>query len=69
MRDFYFFTNTKLTAEDCYEQLKAAIPHIEMNGEDDICINAKWGSYLWFNNETFADYLRLENTSIYHLKN
>ena len=56
MRDFYFFTNSKLTATDCYEQLKAAIPHVVMNGRTDIRIAAKSRSYLWFNNDTFADY-------------
>ena len=52
MRDFYFFTNSKLTAEDCYEQLKAAIPHVVMNGSTDIRIAAKSRSYLWFYNDT-----------------
>ena len=57
MRDFYFFTNTPLTAKDCYESLKKEIKYIEMNGDTDIWINYKKSkSFLWFYNERLEDY-------------
>ena len=55
MRDFYLFTSKKLTAEDCFEELSKEIKHIEMNGTDNIWINAKFRSFLWFYNEKLED--------------
>lgn len=56
MRDFYFFTSKKLTAQDCFEALNKEIKHVEMNGSDMIWINAKSKSFLWFYNETYDDF-------------
>ena len=58
MRDFYFYTSNPLTAQDCYDNLKNEIKHIEMNGETDIWINYnKSRSFLWFYNEKMADFI------------
>ena len=56
MRDFYLFTSKKITAQDCFESLSKEIKHIEMNGKDNIWINAKFRSFLWFYNETIDDF-------------
>jgi len=56
MRNFYFFTSKKITAQDCFEALSKEIKNIEMNGNDNIWINAKFKSFIWFNNETFDDF-------------
>ena len=56
MRDFYFFTSKKITAEDCFEALSKEIKHVEMNGTDNIWINAKSRSFIWFYNETIDDF-------------
>ena len=56
MRDFYLFTSKKLTAEDCFEALSKEIKHIEMNGTDNIWINAKSRSFITFCNETLDDF-------------
>ena len=56
MRDFYFFTSKKITAKDCFEALSKEIKHIEMNGTDNIWINDKSRSFLWFYNETIDDF-------------
>ena len=56
MRDFYLFTSKKITAQDCFEELSKEIKHIEMNGTDNIWINAKFRSFLWFRNETIDDF-------------
>ncbi len=56
MRDFYLFTSKKITAKDCFEALSKEIKHIEMNGTDNIWINAKFRSFLWFYNETIDDF-------------
>ena len=56
MRDFYFFTSKKITAKDCFEALSKEIKHIEMNGTDNIWINAKSRSFIWFHNETIDDF-------------
>ena len=56
MRDFYFFTSKKLTAKDCFEALSKEIKNVEMNGTDNIWINAKSRSYIWFSNETYDDF-------------
>ena len=40
MRDFYFFTKTKVTAEDCFEALQKEIKQVRMNGKSDIKIDA-----------------------------
>jgi len=55
MRDFYFFTSQKLTAKDCFEALSKEIKNVEMNGADNIWINAKSRSYIWFHNERLED--------------
>jgi hypothetical protein len=55
MRDFYLFTSKKITAKDCFEALSKEIKHIEMNGTDNIWINAKFRSFFWFNNERLED--------------
>lgn len=55
MRDFYFFTSKKITAQDCFEALSNEIKHIETNGEN-IWINAKSKSFIWFRNETIDDF-------------
>jgi hypothetical protein len=58
MRDFYFYTSRPLTAQECYDNLKSEIMHIEMNGETDIWINYnKSRSFLWFYNEKMADFI------------
>ena len=56
MRDVYLFTSKKITAQDCFEALSKEIKHIEMNGKDNIWINAKFRSFLWFYNETIDDF-------------
>ena len=56
MRDIYLFTSKKITAQDCFEALSKEIKHIEMNGTDNIWINAKFRSFLWFYNETIDDF-------------
>ena len=56
MRDVYLFTSKKITAQDCFESLSKEIKHIEMNGKDNIWINAKFRSFLWFYNETIDDF-------------
>ena len=56
MRDFYFFTSKKLTAQDCFEALKKEIKHVEMNGTDNIWINDKSRSFIWFDNESIDDF-------------
>ena len=56
MRDVYLFTSKKITAQDCFEALSKEIKHIEMNGKDNIWINAKFRSFLWFYNETLDDF-------------
>ena len=56
MRDFYFFTSKKITAEECFEKLKNEIKNIEMNGETDILINSKSRSYLWLYNDRLTDF-------------
>ena len=56
MRNFYLFTSKKITAKDCFEALSKEIKHIEMNGTDNIWINAKFRSFLWFYNETIDDF-------------
>ena len=55
MRDFYLFTSKKITAQDCFEALSKEIKHIEMNSTDNIWINAKFRSFLWFYNERLED--------------
>lgn len=55
MRDFYFFTSKKITAQDCFEALNNEIKHVESNGVD-IWINAKSKSYISFGNETIDDF-------------
>jgi hypothetical protein len=55
MRDFYLFTSKKITAQDCFEALSKEIKHIEMNGTDNIWINDKFRSFLWFYNERLED--------------
>jgi hypothetical protein len=57
MRDFYFFTSKKITAEDCFEALSKEIKNVEMNGENNIWINAKSRSFIWFNNESYNDFI------------
>lgn len=56
MRDFYFFTSKKITAKDCFEALSKEIKHIEMNGTDNIWINAKFRSFITFSNDTLDDF-------------
>ena len=55
MRDFYLFTSEKLAAKDCYEALNKEIKYVEMNGAEDIWINSKSRSFIWFNNEKLED--------------
>ena len=55
MRDFYFFTSKKITAENCLEALSKEIKCIESNGVD-IWINAKSKSFIVFCNETIDDF-------------
>lgn len=55
MRDFYLYTSTKITAQDCFEALNKEIKYVEMNGENDIRINAKFRSFIWFNNDRLED--------------
>ena len=55
MRDIYFFTSKKLTAQDCFEALNKEIKHVEMNGTDNIWINDKSRSFIWFYNERLED--------------
>jgi len=56
MRDFYFFTKTKVTAEDCFEALQKEIKQVRMNGKSDIKIDAKSRSYLWLYNDRIEDF-------------
>ena len=57
MRDIYFFTNTPITVNDCYENLKKEVKYIEMNGESDIWINCRQSkSFLWLCNEGIEEY-------------
>lgn len=55
MRDFYFFTNKKIVAKECFGPLQKEIKYIEMNGEDDIWINAKSKSFFWSSNDRVSD--------------
>ncbi len=57
MRDFYFFTNKKITAKDCFESLKKEIKNVEMNGDSDIWINAKSRSFLWLCNDELSEFI------------
>ena len=57
MRDFYFFTKTKVTAEDCLAQLQKEIKNVKMNGDTDIWIDAKSRSYLWLENSSLDDFI------------
>ena len=56
MRDFYFFTNKEITAEDCFSTLKKEIKDVERNG-GNIYINNKFASYLWFNYCKLTDFI------------
>ena len=56
MRDFYFFTKTKVTAEDCFEALQKEIKNVKMNGDTDIWIDAKSSSFIWLYNDRIEDY-------------
>ena len=55
MRDFYFYTSEKLTAQNCFDALQKEIPNIERNGDINLWVNAKSRSFLWFYNSTFSD--------------
>lgn len=55
MRDFYFFTSKKVTAEGCFDALNKEIKSVEMNGADNIWINAKSRTYIWFYNDRLED--------------
>ena len=57
MRDFYFFTKTKVTAEDCFEALQKEIKNIKMNGDTDIWIDAKSRSFLWLENSSLDEFI------------
>ena len=57
MRDLYFFTNKKITANDCFKQLKTEIPEIKMNGQTDIIIDAESKSFIWFYNEQWDSFI------------
>lgn len=56
MRDFYFFTSKKLTAEDCFEALSKEIKNVKMNGTENVWIDDKSRSFIWFYNETIDDF-------------
>lgn len=58
MRDFYFYTNRPITAQDCFDSLSNKIKNIRgTNNLDEIQISVggKWRSYLWFYNERLED--------------
>jgi intergrase/recombinase len=56
MRDFIFFTNRKITAEECFEALKNEIQYVETNGAD-IWINAKSKSFLTPSDDCIDDFI------------
>ena len=57
MRELIFFVNKKITAKDCFEALKNEIKHVEMNGSENIWINAKSKSFLIFTDDTLDDFI------------
>ena len=57
MRDFYFFTKTKVTAEDCLAPLQKEIKNVKMNGDTDIWIDAKSRSFLWLENSSLDEFI------------
>ena len=57
MRDFYFFTKSKVTAEDCLAPLQKEIKNVKMNGESDIWIDAESSSFLWFENGSIDEFI------------
>ena len=56
MRDFYFFTSKKITAQECIDTLRKEIKDVKMNGEDGIMIDGKFRSFLWFSDDTINDF-------------
>ena len=56
MRDFYFFTSKKITAQECIETLRKEIKDVKMNGEDGIMIDGKFRSFIWFSDDTLEDF-------------
>ena len=56
MRDFYFFTKTKVMVEDCLAPLQKEIKNVKMNGDTDIWIDAKSRSFLWFYNDKIESF-------------
>ena len=56
MRDFIFFTNRKITAEECFEALKKEIQHVETNGTD-IWMGAKFKSFLTHSDDGIDDFI------------
>ena len=57
MRDFYFFTKTKVTVEDCLAPLQKEIKNVKMNGDMDIWIDAKSRSFLWLENSSLDEFI------------
>ena len=56
MRDYYFFTKTKVTLEDCLAPLQKEIACVRKHGGSNIKIDAKSRSYLWLYNDRIEDY-------------
>ena len=56
MRDFYFFTSKKITAQECIDTLRKEIKDVKMNGEDCIMIDGKFRSFIWFGDDTLEDF-------------
>ena len=55
MRDFYFFTSKKITAQDCFDALSKEIKNVEMNSADAIRINSNLRTFIWFYNDRLED--------------
>ena len=55
MRDFYFFTSKKITAEECLCALSREIKNVKINGDDGIIIDGKFRSFIWFGDDTIND--------------
>ena len=56
MRDFIFFTNRKITAQECFEAIKIEMPTADKgDGTTSIFVGGKNRAYLWFSNDRISD--------------
>ena len=79
MRDFYLFTNTKITGEKCFELLKQNCPNAKWTENVYLSLTGRHRAYLWFSSDRVDDgldcdieenkkHVPLENPYIAHLE-